>query len=158
MCFQSVLGAILASFWEPFGIVFRSFFQWKMHRFPDSFWEVILRDFEGPDPRFWSSRLHETLIFAKPPFSPRSRFFIKFGVENEVKMEAQCLKKSIKKVMMFLPEKVSIFKPTWSPKGAQRDTKNGPFGRHFAAPPLDSPKGAKLSQNSSHSWEMFSTT
>ena len=39
------------------------------------------------------------------------------------------------------------FKPKWSPKGAQRDPKNEELGRHFAAPPLDPPKGAKLSQN-----------
>ena len=82
---------ILESFWSLLPSFFDDFSDGKMHRFSASFWEVILRDFEGPDPRFWSSRLHETLIFAKPPFSPRSRFLIKFEVESEVKMEPKCI-------------------------------------------------------------------
>ena len=106
-----------------------------------------MRDFEGPHPRKWSSRVHETLIFAKPPFSPQRRFLIKFEVENGVNMEPKCLKKSIEKVMIFSLKKVSIFYQKGSLKGAQRDPENEEFGGHFAAPSLDPPKGAKLSQN-----------
>ena len=76
---------IWGSFWEPFGFNFPLVFHLKNHRFFDVFWGAFWMDFGGPDPRKWSSRVHETLIFEKSPFSFWYRFLLNFGLQKPPK-------------------------------------------------------------------------
>ena len=46
-------------------------------------------DFGGPDPRKSSSRLSETLIFTKSPFSFQGGFLMQNGPQNGAKMESK---------------------------------------------------------------------
>ena len=77
---------ILASLWAPRGSPFPlkilTFFGQKMHRFWDRFWEAFWRVSGAPDPPKLSSRLSETLIFRKSPFSPWNRFWMENGGES----------------------------------------------------------------------------
>ena len=65
--FGGHFGSLLAS-------IFHHFFTLKNDRFFDAFWDAFWMDFGGPDPRKWSSRLSETLILIKTPFSSHGRF------------------------------------------------------------------------------------
>ena len=64
-------------FWIDFGVLLGAFsrafsstfaFQ-KTHQLLDRFRDVFRRDFGTPKPPKWSSRLYETLILTKSPFS-----------------------------------------------------------------------------------------
>ena len=66
-------------------------------------------DFERPDPRKWSSRVSETLIFTKSPFSFQARFFMQNGVQHGATIDLKSDSKSIKKVMHFLIETILDF-------------------------------------------------
>ena len=73
-CFESALvvllglrGSFLASFVDQF-------LAQKIHRFLGHLWWSFCMVPEGPEPRKWSSRVHETLIFAKSPVLLRGRF------------------------------------------------------------------------------------
>ena len=49
----------------------------KTERFWDAFWDAFWMAFGGPDPPKLSSRLGETLILIKSPFSAQVRFLMK---------------------------------------------------------------------------------
>ena len=78
---------ILDSFWDPFSIKNAHFFCSKNACFLDAFWDAIWRDFATPDPRKLSSRVHETLILTKSPFSFQGGFLMQNGPQNGAKME-----------------------------------------------------------------------
>ena len=82
---------ILESFWDPFCTVFHVFFSLKIDGFFNVIWDAFWMDFGSPDPRKWSSRLSETLIFIKSPFSPWNRFWMENGGESGAKMMPKCL-------------------------------------------------------------------
>ena len=117
------------------------------------FWSAFWMDFGGPDPRKWSSRVHETLVLIKSHFPSQGRFLIKNGAQKAPKMEPKGHAKSMKKVMHFLIGKMIDFwskvEPKGRPKGAQRDAKIKEFGSLLARPGQDPPKDAKWSQNDS---------
>ena len=66
-------------------------------------------DFWGPDPRKWSSRVGETLILLKSPFSVQGFVLMQNGSQNGAKMEPKGHSKSSKKLMHFLIEKMIGF-------------------------------------------------
>ena len=107
--FRSLFGAIWGSFGEPFGLHFSRFFHLKNDCFFDAFWDAFWMDFGGPDPRKWSSRVSETLILIKSPFSSQGRFLMQNGAQKAPKMEPKGHSKSMKKVMHFLIEKMIDF-------------------------------------------------
>ena len=49
----------------------------RTDRFWDAFWDAFWMDFGGPDRPKLSSRLSETLILIKSPFSPQVGFLMK---------------------------------------------------------------------------------
>ena len=53
----------------------------------NAFWDAFSRDFAGPDPRKWSSRVSETLILTKSPFSYQGGFLIQNGPQNRANMD-----------------------------------------------------------------------
>ena len=71
------------AFWCDLGVILGSFFQvffmcfpLKNDRFFNAFWDAFWMNFGGPDPRKWSSRVHETLILTKSPFSSQGHFLM----------------------------------------------------------------------------------
>jgi len=84
-------------------------FTLKSGRFFDVFWGGFWIDFDGPDPRKWSSRVSETLILIKSPFSSQGRFLMQTGPQKAPKIESKGHSKSTKKVMHFLIEKMIDF-------------------------------------------------
>ena len=81
-CFERALGVLLGGFWECFGALRGAFLAsfvdhflaQKIHRFLGHLWWSFCMVPESPEPRKWSSRLHETLIFKNTPFSLQTRF------------------------------------------------------------------------------------
>ena len=63
-------------------------------------------DFGGPDPRKLSSRVSETLILLKSPFSSQERFLMQNGAQNGATIEPKGHSTSTKKLMHFLIEKM----------------------------------------------------
>ena len=49
----------------------------KTERFWDAVWDAFWMAFGGPDPPELSSRVGETLMWKKSPFSPKARFLMK---------------------------------------------------------------------------------
>ena len=80
-------------FWGHFGtlfsLIFHLFFLLKNDSFFYAFWDAFWMDFGGPDPRKWSSRLSETLILTKSPFSSQGGFLMQNGPQNGAQMEPQ---------------------------------------------------------------------
>ena len=89
--FISFFGSFLEWFWSDFGTLFWSkghlFFSKKIHAFLDPFLDAIWRDFGTPDPRKLSSRVSETLILIKSPFSASGGFLMQNGGQKPPKME-----------------------------------------------------------------------
>ena len=106
--FRVVSGRFVKRFGGHFGSllasIFHYFFTLKINRFFDAFWGAFWMDFGGPDPRKWSSRVSETLILIKSPFSSQGRFLMQTGAQKASKMEPKGHSKSMKKVMHFLIE------------------------------------------------------
>ena len=81
-CFERALGVLLGGFWECFGALRGAFLAsfvdhflaQEIHCFLGHPWWSFCMVPEGPEARKWSSRVHETLIFAKSPVLLRGRF------------------------------------------------------------------------------------
>ena len=105
-----VLGHFVVRFWVHFGSLlvslFHFFFILKIDRFFYVFWGAFWVDFGGPDRRKLSSRVHETLILLKAPFSSQERLLMQNGFQNEAKIEPKGHSTSTKKLMHFLIEKM----------------------------------------------------
>ena len=142
--FGSHFGTLLAS-------IFPHFFTLKSCRFFDVFWGGFWIDFGGPDPRKWSSRLSETLILTKSPFSSQGGFLMQNGPQNGAKMEPKGHSKSMKKVMHFLIEKCIDFwwkmEPLGTPKGPQNPGISGSFRASSPGPPQRRKMDSKWPQN-----------
>ena len=78
---------ILESFWDTFCIIFHLFFISKIDGFFNVIWDAFWMDFGSPAPRKWSSRVSETLILIKSPFSSQGRFLMQNGAQHGAKME-----------------------------------------------------------------------
>ena len=61
----------------------------RTDRFWDAFWDAFWMDFGGPDPPKLSSRVSETLILIKSPFSRPGRFLLENGALKAPKMESK---------------------------------------------------------------------
>ena len=59
----------------------------RTDRFWDAFWDAFWMDFGSPDRPKLSSRLSETLILIKSPFSSRGGFLMQNGGQKAPKME-----------------------------------------------------------------------
>ena len=66
-------------------------------------------DFERPDPRKWSSRVSETLIFTKSAFSFQVCFLMQNEAQTGANIDLKSDSESIKKVMHFLIETIIDF-------------------------------------------------
>ena len=104
--------------------------------------------FGGPDPRKSSSRVHETLILIKSPFSSQGHFLMQNGTHKAPKMDPTGHSKSTKKLMHFLLEQKYRFSRK---NGVQGDPTGIPNSRHFgvfsrllARTPPKKPNGPKM--------------
>ena len=109
LLFRRFSERFLGHFGTLFSLIFHLFFLLKNDSFFYAFWDAFWMDFGGPDPRKLSSRLSETLILRKSPFSSQGRFLMQNGVQEAPKMEPKGHSKSMKKMMHFLIEQCIDF-------------------------------------------------
>ena len=116
-CFESALEVLLGGFWECFGALggaflascLDPFLAQEIQRFLGHLWWSFCMVSEGPEARKWSSRVHETLIFAKSPVSLRGRFSMKMKLKKGPKMVPKWLAKSLNKSANFFVEKSCVY-------------------------------------------------
>ena len=150
--FLVFVGCLLVSFWPPFeillGSIFDVFFNQKLGWFSNPFFDAFWMDFGSPDPPKLSSRVSETLIFEKSPFSSWYRFFLNFGLQKPPKMDLKSSRKSIKKSMKFYIEKRTTFyrkrEPRWGPQGVPKREFWRSLGVSFPRPLPGTQNGCKM--------------
>ena len=126
--FKLVLGRFFIGFGgllgAHFGFFFNVFSMKKSTTFWDRFSEAFGRVSGTPDPPKLSSRVYETLIFEKSPFSFWYRFLLNFGLQKPPKMDPKSTRKSIKTSMQFYIEKRTTFyrkrESRWDPQGVPK--------------------------------------
>ena len=129
-----------------------------MHLFFSAFFDAFGMDFGSLDPPKLSSRVSETLIFKKSPFSFWYRFLLNFGPQKRPKIEPKSIKKSIEKSMQSYIEKRANFyrkrEPRWGSQGVPKREFWRSLGVSFSRPLPGSQNpckmGANFSQNRSN--------